>query len=416
MLLKIYQALGYPLAPIIRAHTIIRSFSGKEGPKRLAERRGISSTPRPDAPIIWVHGASVGESNAVRPLIQRLLDQYPNHHILLTTVTKTSANLIAGWGVPRLIHQYLPYDLLLWVRHFLKFWQPTLVLFAESELWPTTLLELKRQGIPTVLLNGRLSKTSYSRWSKAPKSIQVLLESFALIYVPNQEQTERFQKLGAPKLKLLPNLKFAAPPLPCDPEIYETLRSQIGDRLVFVAASLHPEDYAPILDLYREILVPNNVLTILVPRHPNKVSTFDHIEAPRQSHAAVIDNKTDLYIADTFGELGLWYSLADIVYIGGSSTAKMGGHNPLEPARLGCAIQFGVGMKSFSDIADALVQQDAAFCTKTPQMHFKNTLDMIKNTDARYKMADTAATIANQQQSILDRILDDLKPYLEKSL
>ncbi len=413
MLLKIYQALGYPLAPVIRMHTTIRSFSGKEDPKRLAERRGISSTPRPDAPIIWVHGASVGESNAVRPLIQRFLDQYPNHHILLTTVTKTSANLIAGWGVPRLIHQYLPYDLQPWIRRFLKFWQPQLVLFAESELWPTTLLELKRQGTPIILLNGRLSKTSFHRWSKAPKSIQVLLESFALIYVPNQEQTERFQKLGAPNLKLLPNLKFAAPPLSYDQETYKALKSQIGDRLVFVAASLHPEDYVLILDLYRDVLAPNNVLTILVPRHPNKVTTFDQIEAPRRSEAKTIDNKTDLYIADTFGELGLWYSLTDIVYIGGSSSAKMGGHNPLEPARLGCAIQFGLGMKSFSDIADALVQQGAAFCAKTPQTHFKNTLEIIKNKGVRHKMANAAAAIANQQQSLLDCILDDLKPYLE---
>ncbi|MGA8079856.1 MAG: 3-deoxy-D-manno-octulosonic acid transferase, partial [Xanthobacteraceae bacterium] len=352
--LRLYQlasAVGSPLAQQILARRLRR---GKEHPERLAERRGEATLPRPDGPLIWVHGASVGEMLAAVPLIERLRAQ--NFAVLVTSGTVTSAALAEQRLPAGTLHQFIPLDAPRFVRRFLDHWQPGLALFVESDLWPNIILSCAERKIPMILINGRLSKRSFTRWRRLPNTIAALLSRFDLCLAQSVADAERYAQLGAPRVMMTGNLKLDVPPPPVDQAAYKRLKDIIGNRPVIAAASTHPGEEATILAAHKRLQAASpGLLTVIAPRHPARGESIAALAAAagliavRRSQSAQPMPDVAIYIADTLGELGLIYRIAPIVFMGGS-LASHGGQNPIEAVRLGAAVVHGPHVWNFAEI------------------------------------------------------------------
>ncbi len=348
------RAVG-PLAPLLLRR---RLRSGKEDAARLGERLGHTGRPRPSGPLLWVHAASVGEMVAVLPLIERCRERRADLAALVTTGTVASARLFAERRLDGVLHQFVPLDVPDAVGRFLGHWRPDLALWVESELWPNLLGQLARRGVAAVLVNGRLSARSFARWSYAPGAARDLLATFRSVLAQSEADAARFARLGA-AARAVGNLKADAPPLACDDAAYRSLAAAVT-RPAWVAASIHRAEGAAIAEAHRRIVRDfPDVLTIVVPRHPERgaelAATFGG--APLRSLGAVPSGP--VYVADTLGELGLFYRLARVAFVGGSLVPK-GGHNPLEPARLGRPVLFGPHMTNFAEPARALIEAGGA--------------------------------------------------------
>lgn len=348
-------------APLLRWNLRRRVGRGKEEAARLPEREGFAAT-RPPGRLIWLHAASVGESLSILPLIEALAARDPALTVLVTTGTVTSARLLPQ-RLPehlrsRLLHRFAPLDVPEWVGRFLDGWRPDAAGFVESELWPNMLSACAARGIPLALLNARISQRSARRWGRlAPEFAGRLLGHFALIMPRSAEDAERLAALGAPSLTPAGDLKLAAAPLPADDAALAALRAAIGPRPVLLAASTHPGEEAQIIAA--SALVRKgfpDLLTIIAPRHPERGAAI--ADAPRRSLGA-LPGAGPLYIADTMGELGLFYRIASMAFIGGSLVPH-GGQNPLEAARLGCPVIFGPDMANFRDATAALLAAGGA--------------------------------------------------------
>src|SRR5713101_8167174 len=334
MLPFLYRGLTRPLAPLVIVYLKQRRQQGKEDTLRFHERRGIPGKTRPRGPLVWMHAASVGEATAMLTLIERLLQARHGLEILITTGTVASADLLEKRLPARARHQYVPVDLPHWVARFLDHWRPDLALWVESELWPNLVLETHARGIPMVLVNGRLSARSYKRWRKWPGLISPVLGAFQLCLAQDQDQAERFRSLGAREVVTVGDLKAAAAALPFDRSELLHLRGWIGSRPLWLAASTHAGEEEIAAQAHSSIATNHpGLLTIIVPRHPARGETIgamlaaEGLRIARRARSETISRETDIYLADTMGELGLFYRLAGIAFIGGSLAAK-GGHNP----------------------------------------------------------------------------------------
>ena len=345
--LKIYRAASRAAEPIASVMLQRRLKSGKEDPTRISERRGVASRERPDGMLVWIHGASVGESLSVIPLVQRLLEMRPDLNFLVTTGTVTSAKLMRDRLPPRAFHQFIPLDHPDFVDAFLDHWRPDAAIFVESEFWPNLILTARKKVGAMALVNGRISPQSFNDWKRQPNTIRYLLSSFDTIIAQDYQNADRLVELSGGKVEMFGNLKNAAPALPANEQQVTDLKLAIGQRPVWLAASTHPgeEDLAVAA---HEILRKefDNLLTIIAPRHPNRgaeameIASANGLRAGLRSAGDEITDDLDVYIADTLGELGIFYRLCNIAFVGGGVTPK-GGHNPLEPARLGVAILHG---------------------------------------------------------------------------
>jgi 3-deoxy-D-manno-octulosonic-acid transferase len=363
-----YRALITACSPLLRAHLRARAGKGKEIAARLGERLGRSTTARPDGTLIWLHAASVGETVSILPVLRHLVSQTTGAqvHVLLTTGTVTAAELftarLPGLGVDdRVIHQFAPLDVPAWTRAFLDHWRPDAAVFVESELWPARILALRQRGVPLMLLNGRMSAGSFRRWSRLRPLITPLLAAFHTIRARGAEDAARFAALGRPDAVAAGDLKLAAPALPYDAAEFATLTAWLGARPVFVAASTHPGEEALIAAAHAALVgkpatAPDtglrahpDLLTIIVPRHPERGAALAGELGADRRGASNRPPPGGLWIADTLGELGLWYRLAHVVFVGRSLLPPGGGQNPLEPARLGRAIAVGRYMGNFAE-------------------------------------------------------------------
>jgi 3-deoxy-D-manno-octulosonic-acid transferase len=352
-----------PLSPLILAW---RRAKGKEDGARIAERRGFSRLARPDGRLVWLHGASVGETVTVLPLASRLIELGVN--VLLTSGTVTSATVARDRLPPGALHQFMPLDMPRYVERFLDHWRPDAAIFAESELWPTTLVEAARRGIPLVLVNGRMSQRSFSRWQRVPRSIGALLSRFDLCLTQSDADAQRFSALGARRVEVAGNLKFDAPPPPAADQDVSAMRSLVGDRPVWIAASTHPGE-EPVVTAAHASLKASlpGLLTIIIPRHPDRGERIGEaiavagLTVARRRTGALPAAATDIYVADTIGELGLFYRLSGIVLVGGSMVPR-GGQNPIEPAKLGNAILHGPHVDNFKLAYAGLDEAGGAQC------------------------------------------------------
>ena len=333
-----------------------RATRGKEDWTRLNERLGISGVARPDGRLIWVHGASVGESLSALPLVEKLIE---NAAVLVTSGTVTSAAMMSQRLPKGALHQFVPLDMPGAVARFLDHWKPDAGLFVESDLWPNLILGAAKRGVKLALVNARISARSAMRWGWAKDSVAALLSSFDTVLAQDDEGAQRFRKLGAPHVEVVGSLKADAPPLAVDEDALAQLRQQIGNRPVLLAAQTHPgedETVLPAHDMLRAQFP--DLLTILVPRHTARGADLEMLcgtrACKRRSTGGQISAQTAVYIADTMGELGLFYRLAPFCFMGGT-LVPLGGHNVLEPAQLHCAVLAGPHTKSAPRAYDAVL-------------------------------------------------------------
>jgi len=365
--LKLYRAVSRVSEPIAGFALRRRLKAGKEDAVRIQERRGVASRVRPDGALIWIHGASVGESLSVIPLVARIHELRPRYKILVTTGTVTSAKLLAERLPANAFHQYIPLDHPDFVDAFIRHWRPDAALFVESEFWPNLILAARKAAPFMALVNGRISPRSYEDWRRQPNSIKYLLSSFDFMLAQDNKNAERLRTLSGKHILTLGNLKNAAPPLPANDSALEKLKSQIGERPSWLAASTHPGEEEAVIESHRILSAEfPGLLTIIAPRHPVRgretadLARTKGFRAALRSDGEAITNDIDVYVADTLGELGVLYRLSNIAFVGGSLNPK-GGHNPLEPARLGNAILHGPHTFNFDEIyADMHVAGGAA--------------------------------------------------------
>ncbi|HAH09907.1 MAG TPA: 3-deoxy-D-manno-octulosonic acid transferase [Alphaproteobacteria bacterium] len=365
-LLALYRgatSLAGPVAGLILRR---RAAGGKEDPARLHERLGAPQRPRPPGALIWVHAASVGESVSVLPLVRAILEERSDAHVMVTTGTVTSARLMANQLPSRAFHQFVPVDLASSVDGFLSHWRPDLALWVESELWPNMILETSRRGIAMALVSARLSDGSFKTWGRAPAAASQLLNAFQVILPQDVDVRDRLKSLGAHNLGEVSNLKLWAEPLSADPAALDALQAQIGTRPLWLAASTHEGEELLAARLHRSLAHDiSGLLTLIVPRHPKRgddIATALRQEGfalARRSQGEPIGPQTALYLADTLGEMGLFYRVAPVVLMG-KTLIGQGGQNPLEPARLGAAILSGPHIGNFDAVFMMLAKAKGA--------------------------------------------------------
>lgn len=395
---------------------------GKEDPARLDERRGIAARPRPEGPLIWFHAASVGESLALLELIRQLLDDRDDLTILVTTGTVTSAGVMADRLPARAFHQYLPLDARAFVQRFLDHWRPDLAVWTESELWPTLICETKARDIPMVLLNARMSKASHDRWRFLRGMAKSLLSRFDRALVQDGLTEIYLRRLGLPvdRMEVTGTLKEGAAALPVKARELDTMRAEIGGRPVWVASSTHPGEETKVLEAHRIAIKTNpRLLLILVPRHADRGDDVAAILAAqgmaftRRSIGEGPDPEASVYLADTMGELGLWYRLASVSFVGGS-WEPIGGHNPFEPAALGSAILHGPYVTNFVDIYQRLTEARAARLVASPQS-LAEAVDDLLSPDRAAAMAHAAWEVVSAGADVTERAKAVLLDMLDKS-
>lgn len=354
-----YRAASASLAPLSPLLAYYRCRRGQEDPARVGERFGYPSLARPEGRLAWFHGASVGESLALLPLLEYLAGR--GFNVLLSTGTTAAAAVVAPRLPAGAFHQYLPFDVPKFLVRFLDHWRPDLALVAESEIWPNLFTEIKRRAIPLILVNARMSPQSFQRWRRLPGFIGSLLESVDLCLAQSDADGERFNDLGMRRVQVVGNLKYDVLAPPADPQKLALLAGRIGARPTWVAASIHPgEDEAAIA--VHEALASRfaGLLTIIVPRHPRRGSEIADLAAARgvtalqRSCEPYPISLPGLYIADTTGELGLFYRLASASFLGKSLIDRGGGQNPIEAAKLGCAVLHGPHVGNFAEVYRAL--------------------------------------------------------------
>ena len=358
MTLRVYRGLSSAVVPFAPALIRQRLRLGKEDPERIAERRGLTRDVRPLGPLVWIHGASVGEVLAAAALIERL--RTLNLRVLLTSGTVTSAAIVAKRFPPDVIHQYVPYDSPRFVTRFLDHWRPSLALFIESDLWPNLILSSAARRLPMVLINGRMSQRSFPRWRRVASTISALLETFDICLAQSKTDAERFAALGCRNVLTTGNLKLDLPAPPADPAKLDRLLSVTRGRPGIVAASTHPGEEEMLIEVHKTLsgFFPS-LLTVIVPRHPARGHAIARTIAAAGLNPALRSREdlpaaaTDIYVADTIGELGLFYRLAPIVFMGGSLVAH-GGQNPIEAVKLGASIVHGPHVFNFSGVYEAL--------------------------------------------------------------
>ena len=349
-----WRAAATLAAPVLRGMLRRRIGRGKELAERLPERYGIDPTPRPPGRLIWLHAASVGETMSMLPVVAAL-QAAPGATLLVTTGTLTSARLLAQ-RCPAVLHRFVPLDVPLWVARFLDHWRPDAAAFLESELWPNMIAACRARGVRLMLLNARMSARSQAGWARAPRFARHLMSAFDAVWAQSAADAARLQALGASCVSAPGNLKFAAPPLPADPAELARLQALLGDCPRWLAASTHDGEEAIAAAVHRRLLPDHaGLVTLIAPRHPDRgLAIAAALGAPRRS-AGEDPAPGGLWIADTMDELGLLYRLAPVVFVG-KSLAGQGGQNPLEPARLGCAVAAGPHMANQAEAVAALTQ------------------------------------------------------------
>jgi 3-deoxy-D-manno-octulosonic-acid transferase len=427
MLQAVYKAMMQVSTPFLEAYLKKRAARGREDVARADERRGTASRARPAMPLVWCHAASVGESLALLSVVERLLQDNKNIAVLVTTGTVTSAKLMAERLPEGAFHQYMPVDHPRWTARFLDHWRPDFAVWSESEFWPNILAGLRRRRIPAVLLNARMSQKTFSRWQWARGMIGGILSGFDLCLGQNAAEAARLEKLGAPRTQVSANLKYAARPLPCDDEKLSALRAATGKRPMVLWASTHPGEEEIAGRVHKELCAKTeNLLTVIVPRHPARGAEVQALLEKQGLRAllrsdgqsapeAAPEIARDVYIADTLGELGLFFRLCPLVVMGGSF-ADIGGHNPIEPAQLGAAVFYGPRMYNFVTINDDFLSAKAACQVADVPGLVAALLPALENPDSVKPMAEAARWLTQDKSQIVDDLAALLNPYVEKAV
>ncbi|MDR0677679.1 MAG: 3-deoxy-D-manno-octulosonic acid transferase [Holosporaceae bacterium] len=346
----------------------MRCLYKKEKFNCVCNRFGIPTVSRPKGKLIWIHAASIGESTSALTLIQHIKKRFPNSNILITTITVTSANILLPKIslIDKCLHQFSVADNPIWVNKFLDYWKPNISFFVESEIWPNTIDSLFQRKIPVFLLNARLSTKSFNRWRIIKGFFSETLKKFTAILAQSKVDAERYAFFFSGNVKIIDNLKYANAQLPCNEDLLQMFQKICEGRKILVAASTHEGEEEIILEAHKKLRNHIKLVTIIIPRHLTRIKKNCEIFRDYQlnyslrSAANISSTDVEIFCVDTFGEVGTFYRLADICFVGGS-LVPVGGHNIFEPVALGKPVLHGPYMDNALEVRDFLKSKGLAF-------------------------------------------------------
>lgn len=384
---------------------------GKEDPDRRRERDGFGGRPRPDGQLVWFHAASVGETTALAPVIAALLAEQPDLHVLVTSTTLTSAKILADVLPERAFHQFSPFDTPTATRRFVDHWKPDLAVWTESEIWPCLIRQTARRRVPMFLINARVSARTARTWQRWPRTVSALLSFFERILVQDARLAALMQDIGvrAEILEVTGSTKEDAAALPCDAEDLTSLEHALGSRRRWLAASTHRGEDECVIAAHKAAFGHEKTppLLIIAPRHPERGAEVmalleaAGLSASQRTRGDPIAG-SDAYVADTIGEMGLWFRLCPLAFVGGS-LVPVGGHNPIEPIALGCAVLHGPQVENFSEIYERLDAAGGACCV-TDQTELAAALPGTLDPQTRQDLVERGARALGSGQSATRRI------------
>ncbi|MBQ8251723.1 MAG: 3-deoxy-D-manno-octulosonic acid transferase [Alphaproteobacteria bacterium] len=409
-----YQCLSILFYPFILLLILFRLSKGKENKSRIHERLGFPKKARPEGKLVWMHGASVGECLSMLPLVKKLLEEDKTLHVMVTSGTVTSADLMQKRLPDRAFHQFIPIDTPLAARRFVKHWNADAILWFESDFWPNILKAIYKNKKPLILLNGRISDKSFERWQKFPHIIQSIQSLFTLSFGQTTEDARRLKILGAQDVISTGNLKFAAVNPPFDAQELEKIHQKIGSRPVWCMASTHDDEETQGAEVHLELIKKfPNLLTVFVPRHPHRADSIIQmlqkkgLKVARRSLNEEITPSTNVYLADTIGEMGLLYQIAPVVFVGGS-LIKFGGQNMLEPMRLSRTVLIGPHAFNFREIVKTAKEKQALIEVSDKKELQSELEKFFTNPQTYHSMQETAHLLATSEMAVLDRVWDIL--------
>ncbi len=418
VLLSLYRVAGRLLTPLLHLLFRRRARIGKEIESRKGERFGQAAKPRPEGSLVWVHAASVGETMSVLPLIEKLSGD--GHAVLLTTVTVTSAEMAQKHLPDRCFHQFTPFDTPVCVKGFLDHWQPDLALVVESEIWPCMFDEIHQRQVPFALVNGRMSEGSARNWTKAPRITKYIFGCLDLVLAQSTADKIRFEKLGCSHVETPGNLKFDASVPVANEAAVSKLKAEIGIRPVWLAALTHPgEDEIALSTQARLREEFPDLLLILVPRHParaNEVAALVESKGStlaRRSQGEEIVVQTDIYLGDTLGEMGLFYRLAPVAFLGGSFN-DAGGHNPVEAVLLKTALVTGPKVANARAVYKDLWDEKASLCAAEPDDLAEAVAGLLRQPTDQAAQTKRAMDLIVKGRGAVLRTAELLAPLLPK--
>tara|TARA_B100000073_G_scaffold299628_1_gene265640 strand:+ start:3679 stop:4935 length:1257 start_codon:yes stop_codon:yes gene_type:complete len=378
ILYRLLACLILILSPII---LIIRLLKKKEDPKRFKEKFCFFSEKKNKGKLIWFHGASVGELQSIVPLIEKLDKNKKINQILITSNTLSSSKIINKFKFKKVIHQFFPIDVNFFSKKFLNYWKPSIVFFIDSEIWPNMLINIKKENIPTILINGRITEKTFKRWLLFPNFSNMLFKKFNLCLSSSKESKKYLKKLGAKKIKYIGNLKYSQSEQKID-NIKKNILNLIKLKKVWCASSTHYNEEKTCGLIHKKLREKHkDLLTIIIPRHINRVESIKkeltnlnlkiHLDEPTSS----IDKKTDIYLVNSYGKTKSFYNNCKNVFLGGS-IINHGGQNPLEAARFGCNVLHGKNISNFEEIYEFLNKNKISYLVKT-KLQFEKKLDFL---------------------------------------
>ncbi len=419
--LRLYLAASRRGGGVARRVLEKRRREGKEDPGRLGERMGVAGPPRPEGQLVWFHAASVGEAASLLELFRRLQQARPTLTCLVTTVTVTSAHFVAERLPENCIHQFVPLDIVPWIKRFLAHWRPDVAVWTESELWPAMVCETWDARVPMLLINARISERSYRRWRLFGGVARSLLARFERILAQDDLASEQLQLLGADpaRISVEGSLKEGAAPLPYDEGERRRLAGAFARRPVWLAASTHPGEEEIVLAAHARARRALPMLgLVLAPRHPNRGDALAEmlrgrgLSVAQRSKGEEPGVDVDVYLADTLGEMGLWYRIAAVAFVGGS-LVDVGGHNPFEPALLGCAILHGPHVRNFIDAYRRLAIADAAVLVRSEE-ELADALVATMAPDRAAAMASSAWEVVSEGAAVTDTVMAAIGACLDR--
>lgn len=409
-MITLYRILTFLFCPFLLIWMLIRIIKGKENLSRIKERFGFSSKRANDQSYIWIHAASVGESLIALTLIEHISKAFPSYHFVITTGTITSAKIMASRLPQNAIHQFVPIDEYFAVNRFFEQWQPKLGILIESEIWPN-LLNIGAKNCPLILTNAIMSERSFIKWQRFHNFAEFCLDQFSLILCQSVADKQKYQQLCTTKIEYIGNLKYSSSKPTFNQRDYDNLHKQTNSRLILLAASTHPGDEDIIIKAHQKLKIKYpNLLTIISPRHPHrseevqKIIATAHLKSAIRSQNGHIKIDTDIYLADSLGEMGLFFNLAHVTFIGGSF--YNGGHNIIEPAFFNTRIIVGPNMSNFLAITQDFVSHNAI-------LQAQNENDLIDKIDLSFtKIADT--TMIDRAKKLLKQNSNIINSYIEQ--
>lgn len=419
--LRLYRGFSRLLEPVIPIWGMIRARRNKEDGPRLPERRGQASIPRPAGPLIWFHGASVGECRALLPLVRDILAEHATCQALVTCGTLSAANWLRAELPDRAQHQFSPWDTPGSVGRFFDHWRPDLGILVESELWPNLIMAARTRQIPLALINARMSPKSLKRWQeRAPASLRTLLQGFVLILAADRFTAASLSKVTGSDISHPGNIKFAKEDPAPQPAALQPLRTALAGRPIWCATSTHTGEDEWIIRAHQDLQSghdPQSVL-LLAPRHIERTPALTRLISAqgltslRRSSQRLPRKDTDIYLLDTWGELDLAYALADVAFIGGSLLPALKGHNPLEAIRADTPVIAGPYTESFRDIYDELARANAYRLVSSETDLCREVTTLMQDAQQRQQFRENASEVAKSHESVRDIVLSTLRPWM----